>query len=62
MLMLKYLVQRHKDMVWMKLTAAGRPPRREGDRPLPTKGGGFNFAIFTGFWGQIAITWAVFCH
>ena len=42
--------------------AVGRPPRREGDRPLPTKGGGFNFAIFTGFWGQIAITWAVFCH
>jgi len=34
MLMLKYLVQRQQEMVWMKLTAAGRPPRREGDRIL----------------------------
>ena len=60
MLMLKYLVQRQQEMVWMKLTAAGRPPRREGDRPLPPSSGGLNFATFTGFGGQIAVTWAVF--
>ena len=29
--------------------AVGRPPRREGDRPLPTKGGGLKFPISSGF-------------
>ena len=46
MLMLKYSVQRQQEMVWMELTAAGRPPRREGDRPLPNEGGRFQFCDF----------------